>query len=177
MLRRFSLDKILSVEGKEHNYRGTRYLLDLKLYDKHQQKHSRLTEYVHRDGKGRLSFVEGFTWKRTATIHFIVPVKNRYEWATYLVKEMTKLYARTKDEHFRVIIVDFDSTDGDIDTLLKNGPLTEKYTVLKRAGPFNKTLAVKEGVDSITDPESIVFLFDLHVTVPVTLLESIRKVC
>ena len=150
--------------------------MDLKLYDNHEKKYSRLTEYINRDSSGLLSFVENLTWRRTATINFIVPVKDNYPWMTYLVKEMTKLYALTKDEHFRLVIVDFESTDGDINSLLKDSPISEKYTLINMAGSFNWTLAIERGANSVADPDSIVFLFDLHVTVPVTLLESIRKV-
>ena len=174
--RKYSLKKIIAVEGKRDKEKGTRYLLELELYDTQERMSLRLTEYVFRDDAGHMWFPQGLTWRRNATIHFILPVKNQAKWVIFFLEEMNKLYQRTGDGNFHLIIVDFESSDGDIGGILKSSPLTEKSTLLKKSGAFHKTLAIQDAVKSVTDPNAIVFLFDLHITVPLSLLDNIRKV-
>ena len=174
--RKYSLKKIIAVEGKNDKEKGTRFLLELELYDTQERMSLRLTEYVFSDDAGHMWFPQGLTWRRNATIHFILPVKNQAKWVIFFLEEMNKLYQRTGDGNFHLIIVDFESSDGDIGGILKSSPLAEKSTLLKKSGPFHKTLAIQDAVKSVTDPNAIVFLFDLHITVPLTLLDNIRKV-
>ena len=174
--RKYSLKKIVAVEGKQDGEKGARYLLELELYDKHESRSVRLVEYVFRDASGHMWFPEGFKWRRNATVYFILPVKNQAKWVIYFVEEMTKFYERTGDGNFHLVIMDFESTDGDINGILKNSHLGEKYTLLRKSGAFHKTLAIQDAVQSVSDPNGIVFLFDLHITLPFNLLDSIRKV-
>ena len=174
--RKYALKKIVTVERKPDLSSGTLYLVELELFDTQQKKSLRLAEYVFRDNAGHMWFPGGYKWRRNATIHFIVPVKNQAKWVIFFLEEMNKLYERTGDGNFHLIIVDFESSDGDIGGILKSSPLAEKSTLLKKSGPFHKTLAIQDAVKSVTDPNAIVFLFDLHITVPLTLLDNIRKV-
>lgn len=169
------MKEIVAVEGKNDS-RGRRYFLELELHDAEENRHVRFAEYVFRDNSGGLSLPEGLSWNRSAVIHFIVPVKNQAKWMSFLVNELSKLYLHTRDENFRLVVVDFESTDGDIEKILKDSPLSQKYTLLKKSGAFHKTLAIQDAVKTVTDPDSIVFLFDLHITVPRTFLDTIRKV-
>ena len=50
------------------------------------------------------------------------------------------------------------------------------YRVLKRTGAFHKTEAIQSAVSTITDPHSIVLLFDLHLLTPSTFFSVVRKV-
>ena len=50
------------------------------------------------------------------------------------------------------------------------------YKVLKRTGAFHKTEAIQSAVSTITDPHSIVLLFDLHLLTPSTFFSVVRKV-
>ena len=55
-------------------------------------------------------------------------------------------------------------------------PLKESYTLINMTGPFYKTLAIQKGVEAVPNENDIAFLFDLHIDVPIGLLDSIRKV-
>ena len=170
------MKKIVAVERKSDQGSEALYLLELQLFDTQERKSLRLAEYVFRDNAGHMWFPGGYKWRRNATIHFILPVKNQAKWVIFFLEEMNKLYQRTGDGNFHLIIVDFESCDGDIGEILKSSPLAEKSILLKKCGAFHKTLAIQDAVKSVTDPNAIVFLFDLHITVPLTLLDNIRKV-
>ena len=174
--RRFVLNKVIGVEGKEDKKKGVRYFLELSLYDKQVGRRLRLAEYVFRDTDGHLWSPKGLSWKRNATVHFVVPVKNQAIWVKFLVGELNKLYLQTQDENFRLLLIDFESTDGNVAEILENSPLSRKCSLLRKSGPFHKTMALQDAVATVNDPDSIVFLFDLHITVPTSILDSIRKV-
>ena len=152
--------------------------MDLKLHDSREKESVRLAEHVLADSTGRLlGFPEGFrTWRRDVVINFIIPVKNQAKWVKYFLLELAKVYELTGDENFHVIMIDFESADEDIGQVLEESSLAGKSTLLKKSGPFHKTLALTDAVDSVNDPNSIVFLFDLHITVPVMLLNLVRTV-
>ena len=47
---------------------------------------------------------------------------------------------------------------------------------VRNFGKFHKTKAIQTAVDTIQDQNSIVFLMDLHILVPDTMMELVRKV-
>ncbi|XP_031568993.1 beta-1,4-N-acetylgalactosaminyltransferase 3-like [Actinia tenebrosa] len=49
------------------------------------------------------------------------------------------------------------------------------FTFLKKGGRFFKTEAINEGAATVKDPNSIIFLMDLHITVPPCFFDIIRK--
>ena len=148
------------------------------MYDNRKNESVRLAEHVLAQSSGRLlGFPEGFrTRRRDVVINFIVSVKNQAGWVRFFLSEMEKVYELTGDENFHVIFVDFESADDDISKILEGSPLARKSTLLKKSGPFHKTLALTDAVDSVNDPSSIVFVFDLHITVPLTMLDLVRTV-
>ena len=52
----------------------------------------------------------------------------------------------------------------------------KRFQVLKRSGQFHKTKAIQSAVETVSDPHSIVLLLDLHLRMPITLIDSVRKV-
>lgn len=54
---------------------------------------------------------------------FTATVKNQGRWVMHFIREMEKVYQVTGDKNFNVIIVDFNSTDIDIEQELKNAIL------------------------------------------------------
>ena len=173
--RRFTVEDVVAVEGKSDR-QGTRYLLELKLHDAQENRNLRFAEYVFQSNSSALSLAGGLAWNRRAVVNFIVPIKNQAKWMSFLVSELTDLYLRTGDEKFHLVVVDFESNDGDVASILQRSPLSQKCTLIKKSGAFHKTMAIQEAVESVTDVNSIVFLFDLHITLPRIFLDTIRKV-
>lgn len=52
----------------------------------------------------------------------------------------------------------------------------KNYRVLKRTGAFHKTEAIQSAVSTISDPHSVVLLYDLHLLTPTNIFSAVRKV-
>lgn len=175
--RGYYLQNILNVEQNLDLKNGNRFLLELQLGLHGSNESFRLSEYVYVPiGKDELCFPEGMVWQRNATIYFILPVKNQGKWVHHFTSQLANMSRQTNDLGFHVIIVDFDSEDIDIGEVFSVWPLQEHYTLIKLSGPFYKTLAIQKAVEAVPNDGDIVFLFDLHIDVPVGLLDSVRKV-
>ena len=175
--RRYHLQRILNVEQNSDHKKGNRFLLELQLGLRGSNFSFRLSEYVYIPiGKNEICFPEGMEWQRNATVYFILPVKNQGKWIHHFASQLANMSIETGDFNFHVIMIDFESEDIDIDKVFNVWPLKERYTLLRITGPFYKTLALQEGVKSVPNDHDIVFLFDLHIDVPIGILDSVRKV-
>ena len=175
--RGYYLQNILNVEQNLDLKNGNRFLLELQLGLHGSNESFRLSEYVYVPiGKDELCFPEGMVWQRNATIYFILPVKNQGKWVHHFTSQLANMSRQTNDLGFHVIIVDFDSEDIDIDEVFSVWPLQERYELIKLSGLFHKTLAIQKAVEAVPHGDDIVFLFDLHIDVPIGLLDSVRKV-
>uniref|UniRef100_A0A8C7S4U2 Beta-1,4-N-acetylgalactosaminyltransferase n=1 Tax=Oncorhynchus mykiss TaxID=8022 RepID=A0A8C7S4U2_ONCMY len=189
---RFSLLRVLNVERRVDGAQGSRYFLELELRDVNGQ-HLRLSHYIYTLIRHRLSRPRGlpplrpapemllcnpvgFHWNPTATVHFIVPVKNQARWVQQLIVDMEGLYQTTGDPNFNLIITDYNSTDMDIEAALKASTL-HRYQYLKLSGNFERSAGLQAGIDLITNEHSIVFLCDLHIHFPPSIIDSVRKHC
>ncbi|XP_029490261.2 beta-1,4-N-acetylgalactosaminyltransferase 3-like [Oncorhynchus nerka] len=188
--RHFSLVRVLNVERKVDGVQGSRYFLELELRDMTGQ-HLRLSHYIYaliRHNRSRprgvlrrapetlLCKPLGFHWNPTATVHFIVPVKNQARWVQQLIVDMEGLYQNTGDPYFNLIITDYNSTDMDIEAALKASTL-HRYQYVKLSGNFERSAGLQAGIDLINDEHSIAFLCDLHIHFPPSIVDSVRKHC
>ncbi|KAL9963845.1 hypothetical protein ACROYT_G027395 [Oculina patagonica] len=174
--RRYYLQRIINVEQNPDPKKGNRFLLELQLGHHGSNESFRLSEYVFvSNGTDELCFPEGMEWRRNATIYFILPVKNQGKWVHHFASQLANMSRQTGDFGFHVVIVDFDSEDIDIDKVFSVWPLQDRYTLIKLNGSFHKTLALQKAVEAVPNDQDIVFLFDLHIDVPIGLLDSVRK--
>ncbi|KAM8939679.1 N-acetyl-beta-glucosaminyl-glycoprotein 4-beta-N-acetylgalactosaminyltransferase 1 [Pelodytes ibericus] len=200
----YTLLRIINVEKRRDSARGNRYLIELELEERGRRR-VRLAEYVylliHR-GTGSdsdesppaetpeitpttqlpiytkpiLCRPVSLNWNPRATVHFVVPVKNQARWVQQLISDLETLYMNTHDDQFNLILVDYDSEDMDVEQALQRAKLPS-YQYLKRSGNFERSAGLQAGVDAIKDNHSIVFLCDLHIHFPLSMLDSVRKHC
>uniref|UniRef100_A0A4W3KJW5 Beta-1,4-N-acetylgalactosaminyltransferase n=1 Tax=Callorhinchus milii TaxID=7868 RepID=A0A4W3KJW5_CALMI len=202
----YTLQQIINIEKRLDRVHGSRYLIELELLDS-ENAVLRLSEYIYapnskgyRAGddeewkmrntfrnQGRqlkenqenmplLCMPTGFTWTRDAMVHFVVPVKNQARWVQQLIFDMEELYHATGDEHFNIIIIDYSSSDMNVEKALKHS-LLSRYQFVKLNGNFQRSAGLQAGIDLIKDDHSIVFLCDLHMHFPSSIIDSIRKHC
>ena len=74
------------------------------------------------------------------------------------------------------MVIDFESRDIDMEKAFNTTLLRDRHTLVKMKGKFYKTLALNEGVARVPSEHDVVFLFDLHIDVPVDIIDSVRKV-
>ncbi|XP_004638086.1 N-acetyl-beta-glucosaminyl-glycoprotein 4-beta-N-acetylgalactosaminyltransferase 1 [Octodon degus] len=197
---RFALLRIVNVEKRRDSARGSRFLLELELQERGGGR-LRLSEFVflrlrgahtggeegespepppasstRPDGRPELCRPLRLAWRQDVTVHFIVPVKNQARWVVQFLADMASLHAHTGDSHFSVVLVDFESEDMDVERALSQARLP-RYQYLRRTGNFERSAGLQAGVDAVEDPSSIVFLCDLHIHFPPSILDSIRKHC
>uniref|UniRef100_A0A671LJE7 Beta-1,4-N-acetylgalactosaminyltransferase n=1 Tax=Sinocyclocheilus anshuiensis TaxID=1608454 RepID=A0A671LJE7_9TELE len=188
--RQFSLERIVNIEKKPDYNRGSRYLLELDLQEA-SGRHLRLVQYIYvkrtedrgfhkkqkaQDAELKLCNPYSFYWNPTATVHFIVPVKNQAHWVQQFISDMEEMYRTTGDQNFNVIITDYESTDMNIEQALQNSYLP-RYQYLKLSGNFERSAGLQAGIDLISDDHSIVFLCDLHINFPPGFIDTVRKHC
>ncbi|XP_014900253.1 beta-1,4-N-acetylgalactosaminyltransferase 3 isoform X2 [Poecilia latipinna] len=189
---RFTLVRVLNVVKRVDGYRGSRYLLELELKDANGQL-LRLTHYIytlirHNPLRNQDFIFErsqpqlvlcnpvGFRWNPDATVHFIVPVKNQARWVQQLITDMEEVFRETGDSNFNLIITDYGSTDMDVEQVLQKSSLP-RYQYVKLSGNFERSAGLQAGIDLIHDDHSIVFLCDLHIHFPSSIVDTIRKHC
>ncbi|TRY95079.1 hypothetical protein DNTS_011642, partial [Danionella cerebrum] len=192
----YTLARIVNVEKRRDSARGNRYLVELLLTEEGKRV-VRLSEYVylllHRSRhEEELESREGTV---TASQHmpYTIPApsvsmaqthrntpwstsRNQARWVQQFISDMEHLHRETRDENFSVIIVDFQSDDMDVEQSLKDSTVP-RFEYLRREGNFERASGLQMGVDAIEDVHSIVFLCDLHIHFPLSILESVRKHC
>ena len=127
------------------------------------------------DDGGDLCYPKGLQWNRTADIYFVVTVKNQGPWIQHLLRNMDRIYRKTNDEHFHLVIFDYNSTDINLEHAL-NKTLLSKISFVSKSGRFIKTHAYNEAVETVKDPNAVIFLLDLHYEISSNLIMDIRKV-
>ncbi|XP_017261717.1 beta-1,4-N-acetylgalactosaminyltransferase 3 [Kryptolebias marmoratus] len=188
----FTLVRVVNVVKRVDGFQGNRYLLDLELKDSNDRL-LRLSRYIYvliRHSRTRsrnfgfqrsnpqlvLCNPVGFHWNPFATVHFIVPVKNQARWVLQLIRDMEQLFRETGDLNFNLIITDYSSTDMDVRKALERSSLP-RYQYVKLSGSFERSAGLQAGIDRINDDHSIVFLCDLHIHFPPSIIDTIRKHC
>nr|XP_020469135.1 beta-1,4-N-acetylgalactosaminyltransferase 3-like [Monopterus albus] len=188
----FTLARVINVVKRVDGYQGSRYLLELELRRPNGQL-VRLSQYIYvltglsgrrsRDFGFQQPKAEpvlcnpvGFHWNPVATVHFIVPVKNQARWVQQLIADMETLFRETRDTNFNLIITDYSSTDMDVRKALEKSSLP-RYQYVKLRGNFERSAGLQAGIDLVDDNHSIVFLCDLHIHIPPSIIDTIRKHC
>ena len=158
---------------------GDRFLLDLELglmYDP-LNRSIRFAQHVYqRNGSDILCHPEGMNWNSSATVYFIVTVKDQGLWVHHFLKQLTIASLLTSDTNFHVIIADFQSKDINMSEAFSTSLLRSRHTIINLTGNFYKTLALNKAAEAVPNAHDILFVFDLHIDVPADIMDSVRKV-
>ena len=84
----------------------------------------------------------------------------------------------TNDQKINIVIVDYGSQDLNIKQLLQESSIKNFQVVdLQRNLTFRRAEALQKAADAVNDPNGILFLCDLHLSMPKDLFPLIRQVC
>ena len=137
----------------------------------------RLTEHVYqKNGSDSLCLPEGMIWNNSAKVYFIIPVKDQGIWLHHFIKQVTIASLSSGDTNFHVIIADFESKDIDMSKAFSTPLLSSRHTIVNLTGKFYRTLALNKAAEVVPNAHDILFIFDLHIDVPVDIMDSVRKV-
>ena len=171
------MKKIHKVIHKPDPKYGDRFLLNLELGLGKTNQSFRLSEHVYqKKGNATLCLPEGFIWNNSATVYFILPVKDQGKWVHHFINQLTEASLLTGDTNFHVIVVDFESKDIDMRKAFNTSLLSSRHTIVSLTGKFFKTLALNKAAELVPNAHDIIFLFDLHIDVPPDMMDSVRMV-
>ena len=175
--RKYFLKRIHKVTQKSDAVYGDRYSVDLELGLNSTNQSFRLSEHVYnKKVSDSLCFPEGMDWNNNATVYFILPVKDQGKWVYHFINELTVASLLTGDTNFHVIVIDFESRDIDMAKAFDTSLLRSRHTIIPLKGKFYKTLALNTAVERVPSEHGLLFLFDLHIDVPIDIMDSVRKV-
>jgi len=173
--RNYFLKKIHKVTQKPDPNYGDRFLVSLELGLDNTNQSFRLSEHVYRKkGNKNLCLPKDFIWNNSATVYFILPVKDQGKWVHHFINQLTDASLLTSDTNFHVIVADFESKDIDMDKAFNTSLLSSRHTIVSLTGKFFKTLALNKAVQLVPNAHDIIFLFDLHIDVPANIMDSVR---
>lgn len=174
--RKFVLKKVRGVERKTDTIKGSRYLIDAELRDLSNNKTVLLSEYVFMpNGTKKLCYPKDLEWNKTAPVYLVVTAKNLGRWIHHFIRNVERIMRETEDPYLHVIIFDYNSSDIDLEKVLKQSSL-QNYKFLRQDGEYSRTRSFTEAINLVSDPQSIIFMVDLHLHIASPLINSIRKV-
>lgn len=147
---RFKLHTAVNIEEAKDEGKGDRYLFEAAIEDYDTKSIRRLSVYLFRpEGTNRMCYPKNFQWKKDVMVHFILTgdtlfisfflspfycsffnfnftfslVKNQGAWVQQYIESLSKIYVKTKDTRFNLIITDFESFDINLHETLKKSSI------------------------------------------------------
>ncbi|XP_046847388.1 beta-1,4-N-acetylgalactosaminyltransferase 3-like isoform X2 [Xenia sp. Carnegie-2017] len=188
--RQYKLKKILNIEKKpdwhESNpvfYQGTlkngdRFFLELLLWDEKSGDERVLSEYIYQPTKNSsLCYPEGMQWNKKAPVYLLISARKQASWLWYFIHNVGRIYKETKDENLHVVVYDYDSTDINIEKEFMRSSF-ENFVILKNPDSmYSRTFSLNRAAEAVKDPHAIIFTIDLHLEIPPTFANNVRKHC
>lgn len=176
--RKYSFQHTLNVEENHDEGTGDRYLVELELKEILSGKSVRFCEHLYRPwGSRDLCTPVGVASNKSAMINVILTTgNNQGRWLLHFLYHMSRIHKRTKDSKFNVVITEFDSIDIDVKAALKSSGIPH-YQHARIPGRFQKATGLQLASEMVKDPNSILFVMDLHLDIPYHFFDDVRKVC
>lgn len=132
-----------------------------------------MTRYVIKRS-GSLCEDKEFQFDPNAMVHIVIPVRDQGAWVLHLLENLEAIYRATKDDRFNLILVDYKSTDLDVQAALENFQLPH-VKLVTLPPPFSRAAGVQAGIDAVSNPNDIILTCDLHLEIPPGLLAEVRR--
>lgn len=123
-----------------------------------------------------LCYPKGLQWIRNAKIALVITLRNQGRWMVHFLNNLEEMYAVTKDENVRLVIFNYNSSDINLEHELAIRELPSYTVINHQAQHYSRTRSFNRAVEQVHDPHTIVFTLDLHLDLPNTLFDDIRKV-
>ena len=162
------------LEKTVDDLRHDQYLLEIKARLKSSPKLDYLLTQRFINENGTLC-TPAVSINPIAFVHIVIIVKNQGRWVKVFLENINNIYKQTEDERFGIIIVDFNSVDIDVKFTMKSMLKPRQYTYIAVEGRFNKVYGQNLAIDSVMNPNDIIFTCDLHLDIPVNMVDAIRK--
>ena len=175
------VSRLLNMERLPDNVNGDLFLVEVLVTYTHDQdplKEYLVSEYVVLGHKQHppsvLCHPVEMEMRRDTFVHFLVTHRNFPQMIREFIQSMEQVYEESRDENFGVIIVNYVTPLINVTTLLRQSTL-KHWSVIDFGGPWEKTSAINVGIDSVKNPDDIVFITDLSIHYPAHLIDTIRK--
>ena len=182
---RFDFVKTHNIEEKVDDKHGSRFLFEAVVMDTYKNKLYRVSEYFQRSSEPlsfkatKLCHLTDLSWDPTTEVYVVIAIKQQGQWLRYLIHQLSRYYNQTHDNHFTLVIADFNSTDIDIPAVMKASSLSRYHIMNIRTKnfQFSRTVAINRAAAWIDDDDAILIMYDLHITFPPDMLDNVRKRC
>ncbi|KAK3726999.1 hypothetical protein QZH41_019038, partial [Actinostola sp. cb2023] len=166
----YALKSISNIE-KTRFMNGSRYLIELELSTPSNAT-IHLSEYIYLHNNSLCYFKQ---WRRNAAVTFVITAKNQGKWIHVFLENISTILQETQDPNINIIIFDYESEDIDLVEAIASRGLEKRAKTMRKQGKYSRRESFNLAVELVTDPHSIVFILDLHLTMGVGLLNDIRK--
>ena len=175
------VSRLLNMERLPDNINGDLFLVEVLVTYTHNRdslKEHLVSEYVVLGHKQHppsvLCHPVDMEMRRDMFVHFLVTHRNFPQMIREFIQSMEQVYKESRDENFGVIIVNYVTPLINVTTLLRQSTL-KHWSVIDFGGPWEKTSAINVGIDSVKNPDDIIFITDLSIHYPAHLIDTIRK--
>ena len=175
------VSRLLNMERLPDNINGDLFLVEVLVtytHDRDPSKEHLVSEYVVLDHiqhpPSFLCHPVHMEIRRDMFVHFLVTHRNFPQMIREFIQSMEQVYKESRDENFGVIIVNYVTPLINVTTLLRQSTL-KHWSVIDFGGPWEKTSAINVGIDSVKNPDDIIFITDLSIHYPAHLIDTIRK--
>ena len=169
--------ELLNVERKVDRKLGSRFLLEFLVNVTGQDRPLMLSEHVFRPkDTDSLCYPKEFQWKRNAKVALVITFRNQGRWMLHFLNNLEEIYTITGDENVQLVIFDYNSSDINLKHELALRKLPPYTVISEQAEHYSRTKSFNRAVEQVHDPQTIVFTLDLHLDLPTTLFDDIRKV-
>ena len=173
------LSRLVNIEGLADSINGDLYFIEvLVTVDVSNDRELLISEYFvlgHRSmPQTILCQPIAMKMHRDTFVHFLVTHRNFAQMLREFILSMERIYIETGDENFGVILVNYPSPDINVESLMRQSKL-KHWSIIEMNGAWEKTAAINLGIDSVRNPDDIIFTIDLSLHIPSYLPDSIRK--